>query len=141
MEFKDKVVVIPGGGGGIGKAAAQRFLEEGAKVVLNSRRQSVLDAARAELDPTGERVETFAGDASDPAVARELIEAGARQALGDLAAVAPYDPGRPAEIRVEYKNTTEVDKVRDRRGVTVVDDRTIVVNAADWWSAWRGFFF
>ena len=76
-----------------------------------------------------------------PARARELIEAGARQALGDLAAVAPYDPGRPAEIRVEYKNTTEVDKVRDRRGVTVVDDRTIVVNGDDWWSAWRGFFF
>jgi NAD(P)-dependent dehydrogenase (short-subunit alcohol dehydrogenase family) len=79
MEFQDKVVVIPGGGGGIGKAAAARFLEEGAKVVLNSRRQSVLDAARAELDPAGERVETFAGDASDPAVARELIGAAVKR--------------------------------------------------------------
>jgi NAD(P)-dependent dehydrogenase (short-subunit alcohol dehydrogenase family) len=75
MEFKDKVVVIPGGAGGIGKAAAQRFLEEGAKVVLNSRRQSVLDEARAELDPTGERVETFAGDTSSQRVAQELVDA------------------------------------------------------------------
>jgi D-amino peptidase len=76
-----------------------------------------------------------------PAQARERIEEGARTALGDLAAVAPYDPGRPAEIRVEYKNTAEVDKVRGKRDVEVVDDRTIVVRADEWWSAWRGFFF
>ena len=76
-----------------------------------------------------------------PLRARELIEAGAKAALADLSAVPPYVPGRPAEIRVEYKLTAEVDKVRDRRGVEVVDDRTIVVRADDWWSAWRGFFF
>jgi D-amino peptidase len=76
-----------------------------------------------------------------PLRVRELIEAGAKQALADLSAVPPYVPGRPAEIRVEYKLTAEVDKVRDRRGVEVVDDRTIVVRADDWWSAWRGFFF
>src|SRR2546423_1483252 len=32
-----------------------------------------------------------------PLKARELIEAGAKQALKDLSAVKPYDPGRPAE--------------------------------------------
>jgi NAD(P)-dependent dehydrogenase (short-subunit alcohol dehydrogenase family) len=46
MEFENKVVLITGGGGGIGKAAARRFLEEGASVVLNSRGQEVLDAAK-----------------------------------------------------------------------------------------------
>jgi NAD(P)-dependent dehydrogenase (short-subunit alcohol dehydrogenase family) len=74
MSFEGKVVLIPGGGGGIGKAAAQRFLEEGALVVLNSRRQEVLDAARVELDPSGERVATYAGDVSVPSVARELAD-------------------------------------------------------------------
>src|SRR5256714_7237732 len=34
--------------------------------------------------------------------ARELIEAGAKQALKDLGAVKPYDPGRPCEISVEF---------------------------------------
>lgn len=73
MDFTGKVVVIPGGGGGIGKASARRFLEQGASVVLNSRRQEVLDAARAELDPSGERLATYAGDVSVPGVAQALV--------------------------------------------------------------------
>jgi NAD(P)-dependent dehydrogenase (short-subunit alcohol dehydrogenase family) len=68
-----KVVVITGGGGGIGKAAAGRFLEEGASVVLGGRRREVLLAAQRELDPSGERVAVFPGDASSPAVATQLI--------------------------------------------------------------------
>ncbi|CAA9449203.1 MAG: 3-oxoacyl-[acyl-carrier protein] reductase [uncultured Rubrobacteraceae bacterium] len=75
MEFENKVVLITGGGGGIGKAAARRFLEEGAKVALNSRRQKVLDAAGEELDPSGERVVLFAGDASKPESARSFVGA------------------------------------------------------------------
>src|SRR5436190_6677344 len=74
MRFEDKVVVIPGGGGGIGRAAAQRFLEEGARVVLNSRRYSVLDTARAELALHEDRVATFAADVSSQTAAQELID-------------------------------------------------------------------
>jgi len=69
-EFEGRIIVITGGGGGIGKAAATRFLEEGASVVLSSRRQSVLDAAQAELHGT---VETVAGDVSTPAGAGALV--------------------------------------------------------------------
>jgi NAD(P)-dependent dehydrogenase (short-subunit alcohol dehydrogenase family) len=74
-EFDRKVVVITGGGGGIGRAAARRFLEEGASVVLASRRREVLDAARLQLDPSGDRVELFAGDISSPAAADALVAA------------------------------------------------------------------
>ena len=73
-QFEGRVVVITGGGGGIGKAAAARFLEEGASVVLAGRRQEVLEAARAELDPEGERVELVAADVSTPQAAERLIE-------------------------------------------------------------------
>src|SRR3954467_5227900 len=76
-----------------------------------------------------------------PVRARQLIEAGATDALADLKAVPPYDPGRPAEIRVEYKNTEAPDALRYRQGVERVDDRTIVSRADDWWTAWRQFFF
>jgi NAD(P)-dependent dehydrogenase (short-subunit alcohol dehydrogenase family) len=73
-DFQDKVVVITGGGGGIGKATAARLLEEGASVVLAGRRRDVLDAARRELDQTGERVAVIAGDASSPGVAAQVID-------------------------------------------------------------------
>ena len=74
MEFQDKVVVITGGGGGIGKAAARRFLDEGARVVLSGTRREKLEAARAELDPSGERVEIVAGQITRRDQAHALIE-------------------------------------------------------------------
>src|SRR3954452_25029917 len=74
MRFQDKVVLITGGGGGIGKAAARKFLEEGASVVLNSRRQEVLDAAHEELELYGDRVATYAADGSTQRAAQELVE-------------------------------------------------------------------
>src|ERR671916_3183105 len=79
MRFENRVVLITGGGGGIGKAAARRFLEEGSSVVLNSRRQEVLDAAKEELDPSGERVELFVGDASERETAKALVAAAAER--------------------------------------------------------------
>jgi D-amino peptidase len=76
-----------------------------------------------------------------PPRARELVEAGAKQALSDLKAVAPYDPGKPCEIKVEYKWTEPAAKVRFRPGVELLDARTIVSRADDWWTAWKQFFF
>src|SRR5215210_439238 len=74
MDFKDKVVVITGGGGGIGKAAARRFLDGGAQVVLSGTRGELLEAARDELDPSGERVAIVAGRITGREQAHELID-------------------------------------------------------------------
>jgi len=76
-----------------------------------------------------------------PARARELIEEGAKRALADLTAVAPYDPGRPCEIKVEFKGTDPADRLRFRPGVERIDDRTVVSRADTWWDAWRQYFF
>src|SRR5450830_1257690 len=46
-----KTAVITGGATGIGRAAAKRFIEEGAFVFIFGRRQEALDAAVAELGP------------------------------------------------------------------------------------------
>lgn len=76
-----------------------------------------------------------------PKRARELIEEGAKQALGDVKAVAPYDPGRPCEIRVEFNMTSALDdEYRRKPGVEVVNSREIVCRADDWWTAWQRFF-
>ena len=73
-EFEGQVAIITGGGGGIGKAAAARLLDEGANVVLSSRRREVLDAAQRELDPTGERVAVVSGGVSSAAEAERLVD-------------------------------------------------------------------
>jgi D-amino peptidase len=76
-----------------------------------------------------------------PQRARELIEEGARRALGDLSAVPPYDPGHPCEVRVEFVSPDRLEEYRNRRGVEVLDPLTLVSRADDWWTAWRQFFF
>src|SRR5215208_8522764 len=72
--YENKVVLITGGGGGIGKAAARRFLDEGARVVLSGTRAAKLEAARAELDPTGERVAIHAGQVTTREQAHALVD-------------------------------------------------------------------
>ena len=73
--------------------------------------------------------------------ARELVEDGARRALGDLKAVAPYDPGKPCEITVDFNTSDHVERYRFRPGVEITEPRQIVSRADDWWTAWKQFFF
>jgi NAD(P)-dependent dehydrogenase (short-subunit alcohol dehydrogenase family) len=73
QQFEGKVVLIAGGGGGIGKAAARRFLDEGASVVLSGTRPAVLEAAQAEIDPTGERTAIRAGEITTREQAQDLV--------------------------------------------------------------------
>jgi D-amino peptidase len=73
--------------------------------------------------------------------AREMIENGARRALQDLSVVEPYDPGRPAEISVEFMTPDRVVEYRNRRGVEQVEELTLVSRADDWWTAWSQFYF
>src|SRR5580765_4474348 len=60
-----KTAVITGGATGIGRAAAKRFIEEGAFVFLFGRRQDALDAAVAELGPNARAVKGSVSDEAD----------------------------------------------------------------------------
>jgi NAD(P)-dependent dehydrogenase (short-subunit alcohol dehydrogenase family) len=73
-DYEGKVVLITGGGGGIGKAAAKRFLDEGASVVLSGTRASVLEAARTEIDPAGKRTAVRAGAITGREQAHDLVD-------------------------------------------------------------------
>jgi len=83
----------------------------------------------------------FSARHKTPAVARELIEAGARRAVANPGAVQPYDPGHPCEIRVELATSDHAEQYRHRPEVEIVEGRTIVSRAEDWWTAWRQFYF
>jgi NAD(P)-dependent dehydrogenase (short-subunit alcohol dehydrogenase family) len=75
MRFDGKVVAITGGGSGIGKETAARFLAEGAFVAINGRDAAKLERAAREIDPSGERVIVSAGDIADPATGAALVRA------------------------------------------------------------------
>jgi NAD(P)-dependent dehydrogenase (short-subunit alcohol dehydrogenase family) len=59
MRFEGRVVLITGGGTGIGRAAAELFITEGARVVVTGRRAEPL---RALEDAHSDKVATVVGD-------------------------------------------------------------------------------
>ncbi len=61
--LKDKVIIITGGGTGLGKSMALRMSELGAKIVITSRKQEVIDqTANYIQEKTGNEVFAIAGD-------------------------------------------------------------------------------
>jgi len=73
--LKNKRILITGGGTGLGKVAAQRFLELGATVYICGRRQEVLKATVAELrQATGGEMHGLVCDVRDASRVEEMIE-------------------------------------------------------------------
>ena len=54
--LEGRVAIVTGAGEGIGQAVALKFAEEGAKVVLASRRREPLEATKASIDAVGWRI-------------------------------------------------------------------------------------
>jgi 3-oxoacyl-[acyl-carrier protein] reductase len=74
MLLQHKAAVITGGAGGLGKAIAEAFLREGARVVLADLSAAALDSAKDNFSDLGQ-VLTYAGDVSsvdDVAAAAKL---------------------------------------------------------------------
>src|SRR5215831_11006386 len=73
--LRDKRILITGGGTGLGKASAQRFLELGAEVYICGRREDVLSLTEGELrELTGGRIHSRPCDVRDAASVEQLIE-------------------------------------------------------------------
>lgn len=75
MRFDGRVAVITGAGRGIGLAVAERFANEGARLILGDLDAATVEAAAAQLRKQGAEVVTVAGDLSDQAVAERTIAA------------------------------------------------------------------
>jgi NAD(P)-dependent dehydrogenase (short-subunit alcohol dehydrogenase family) len=74
MRFRDRIAIITGGGSGMGKEVAARFVAEGGSVVINGRNSVKAEAAAREIDPTGKHIAIHAGDISLPATGVSLVK-------------------------------------------------------------------
>jgi NAD(P)-dependent dehydrogenase (short-subunit alcohol dehydrogenase family) len=81
MDFTGKKILITGSTMGIGRAAAEMFLEAGATVAINGRKASAVDQAIRELG--GKRMIAAPGDVATVAGCRGIVNA-ALQGLGGL---------------------------------------------------------
>ena len=93
-KLHNKIAVITGGSTGIGLATAQRFIEDGAQVVITGRNQEALDLAVAEL---GDRASGIRGDVAnlddlDRLFAQVQKQFGRVDVLFVNAGIAPFVP-------------------------------------------------
>jgi NAD(P)-dependent dehydrogenase (short-subunit alcohol dehydrogenase family) len=70
MRFTGKSVLITGAAGGLGRAAAERFAAEGARLILSDHPSAPLDAVATSI---GGEVATLAGDVTDPGLHEALV--------------------------------------------------------------------
>ena len=75
MRLKDKVALVTGGGGGIGRASAQAFAREGARVVVADQTQAVALETAAKIGEDGGEATAVTGDVTNRADAEALVRA------------------------------------------------------------------
>ena len=73
--FKDKVVLVTGATAGIGRATAEAFAREGAKLVVTGRNAKAGEELVAALRKRGTEIEFIAGDAAREDSARTWVQA------------------------------------------------------------------
>ncbi len=112
MTSKNRVVVVTGASGGIGRASAVKFAQRGDKVALLARGESGLDGAAREIKDLGGEALAIPTDMADPAQVEDAAERVERE-LGPIdvwvnvaftSVFAPFDQIKPEE----YKRVTEV---------------------------------
>ncbi len=100
LDFDNKTVVLTGGSGGIGLVAAEKFLAQGARVVLFDRNGEALAEARQTLG--SDHVVTVQGDVTNKAdLARLVAEAGRIDTLVCLIGLfipAPFEQAEESVI-------------------------------------------
>lgn len=111
-EFRNKVVVITGATGGVGRATAWEFAKQGAKVALLARGLEQLEGTKKEVEDLGGQALTIQCDVSDPTQVENAAER-TEQTFGPIdvwvnnamnSVFAPFKEITPEE----FKRVTEV---------------------------------
>jgi NAD(P)-dependent dehydrogenase (short-subunit alcohol dehydrogenase family) len=74
MRLQDKVTIITGAGGGMGRTAAHMFAAEGAKVVCVDVSEEMAESAAADVRKAGGEATAVAADVSQDAQAKRMVD-------------------------------------------------------------------
>jgi NAD(P)-dependent dehydrogenase (short-subunit alcohol dehydrogenase family) len=74
ISFKDKVALVAGGTGALGRAVAIAFAREGARIIVTYRHQQEFDAFISQSKTDGYQATGVMVDASDPAGVARMVE-------------------------------------------------------------------
>jgi len=72
--LENKVAIVTGGGSGIGRATCQRFLDEGAKVVIADRNRAGAEATRALLEGGDDTTAVSVVNISDSGQVKQMVD-------------------------------------------------------------------
>ncbi|AST91015.1 MULTISPECIES: SDR family NAD(P)-dependent oxidoreductase [Sutcliffiella] len=74
MRLADKVAVVTGATGGIGKAISEKFVKEGAQLLLVDLDQQRLEELKVELAPFGQKIEVIVADVSSKQSWEQILD-------------------------------------------------------------------
>ena len=106
LGLTDKVAIVGGSSQGLGRAVAELFAREGARVVLNGRRADLLEQTAREIaTSTGAQIEAVAGDLSRADDCTALIDAAIAR-FGRVDALVTNAGGPPSK---QFEAATDED--------------------------------
>lgn len=103
LELTGKVAVVAASSAGIGRATARVFAGEGARVVINGRREDVLRATAAEIAAGGAEVEAVVSDLTT-AEGCDLLVRRAVERFGGIDALVTNAGGPPSKPFAEISD-------------------------------------
>ena len=105
LDAENRVIIITGGAGGVGKTVSKRWLDAGASVLVVDHRQDTIDAWLSEFANSGwtGRIATHATDVTTEAGAKAMVER-ARAEFGKPADTLIHLVGGFAAAKVEDEN-------------------------------------
>lgn len=108
----DRIVVVTGGSGGVGRAVARAFGAAGDAVALLARGEAGLATAATDVDPAGGRALTLPTDTADAAA----VEAAAGRVEDELGPIGVWVNDAFTSVFAPFAEITAEEFRRVRRG-------------------------